>query len=164
MVELLVVVGVIGVLMVLSLPMFLSYWQSSTLKSGAQEMVVLLNTARQLAIKENTNACVTGDGSGTTYGPKVKYALNTTTCSSSTPSTTCTSSSTAACVWIGPGTGTDGYMTVSNSLEALPPANGISFTYLGASTGGDFRVKNPVNNATATVTVAVSGRTRISYP
>ena len=165
--ELVVVVGVIGVLGALSLPMFTSYWRTSTLKAAAQELVVLLNTARQQAIKENQSVCVASDGSSpSTFGTKVKYLLGASSCTSTAPtSRTCLQTGgTTPCVWIGAGTASDGYMTLSNRVQVLPPSTAVSFTHLGSAVGGTFRMKNPMDQATATVTVTVSGRVSISYP
>src|SRR5438445_4401698 len=57
--ELLVVVGVIGVLAAAGVPYFIVYWQQSTLQAGAQELQTIVNRGRQLAISDNCNVTVT---------------------------------------------------------------------------------------------------------
>ena len=165
--ELVVVIGVVLVLSALSLPMFVNYWRASTLKAGAQEVVVLLNTARQYAIKENQTVCVATDGSSpSTFGTRVKYLVGTTSCTSAAPtSLTCAQTTGGTpCVWTGAGTADDGYMALSNPVQVLPSSTAVAFTHLGSAVGGTFKVKNPLDSATATVTVAVSGRVSVSYP
>ena len=132
--ELVVVIGVVSVLSALSLPMFTSYWRATTLKAGAQEVVVLLNTARQHAIKENQTVCVATDGSSpSTYGTRVRYLVGTTSCTSLAPTPrTCTQTAgTTPCVWTGAGTAGDGYMALANPVQVLPSSTAVSFTHLG---------------------------------
>ncbi len=153
MTELVVVVAVAAVLMTLSMPTFLTYWKNATLKGGAQEVVATLNTARQLAIKENTSVCVTSDtGSGLVsgYGSKFQFYVSS-ACSGS--------------AWTGAGTDSSGWMPLSTSVVVKPPTGNIVFTYLGAaSTAGTWKVCNPSDtNTHAQVTVAASGRISISY-
>ena len=165
--ELVVVVAVIGVLGALGLPAFTGFWRTSTLKAGAQELVVLLNSARQQAIKENVSVCVATDGSSPSmFGTKVKVLLGTSTCTATAPTTrTCAQTGgTTPCVWTGAGTAGDGSRTLSNGVQVRPPSTAVSFTHLGSAVGGTFKMKNPMDQATATVTVAVSGRVSISYP
>lgn len=139
--EIAVVVAVVGIMMTLSIPPFLSYWQTSTLRAGAEELATLLNTARQLAIKENTSVCVQFSGSG------VKYYLN------------------AACTgaaWTGPGTDATGLIRLSNNVRVSASTASVVFSYLGAATtGGTYTVTNPTNNQTLSVAVASSGRISI---
>lgn len=153
--ELIVVMAVLGILAVLGMPTFLSYWKSSTLRAGAQEMVVLLNSARQLAIKENQTVCVKADNASTgaystsTYGTRVQYFV----------STTCTGTA-----WKGAGTDSDGYMSLSNEIRSQGPTAGITFTYLGAAAGNDFYVCNPYDTGRrAKITVSNSGRVSTTY-
>ena len=152
-VELVIVVSVLAIIMAISMPLFLNYWQSSTLKAGAQEVVAILNGARGLAIKSNGPVCVTSDGTSPSYGTKLFYHLST-----------C-----AAAAWTGTGTDSDGSITLANAVQVMAPATSVIFTSLGAASpptgvSGDFKVKNPTTQGTATVRVATSGRINILYP
>lgn len=140
LVEILVVVAVIGIVMVLGLPFFISYWQSATLKAGAQELVSVLNTGRQLAIKQNTSVCVKQQN-----GTEVQYVVGS-----------CTGT-----VWIGSGTDANGWIKLQNSIQVTNNPQ-VIFTYLGAATpAGTYTVTNPVNAGTLSVIVAASGRISI---
>src|SRR5713101_7240336 len=55
--ELVILVAVIGILSVMAVPSFLRYYQAAALKSAAQQLVALVNQAREVAIKENTKVC-----------------------------------------------------------------------------------------------------------
>ena len=57
--ELTVVIAVIGTLSVLSLPFFLSYYQSAQIRAAASDVAAQLNLGRQMAIQRNQNICVT---------------------------------------------------------------------------------------------------------
>lgn len=138
--ELVVLVAIIGVLMATSVPFFLSYWQSATLKAGARELAVVLNSARQLAISQNTSVCVTGNSTS------VQYHL--TLCSNA--------------AWTGPGTDSTGFIRLSNGITVTPPGASVIFSYLGAAApGGTYTVRNPTDGKTLSVIVATSGRVSI---
>jgi prepilin-type N-terminal cleavage/methylation domain-containing protein len=157
--ELIVVMAVIGILMTLSVPTFISYWRSSTLRGGAQELVAILNQGRQLAIKENTTVCIRGDQTNPTYGTKIRYVV--TDCGATT---LCTSGTTTTCIWRGAGTDSDGWTTLSNAVQVQAPASNVTFSYLGAAAGASFYICNPTSTSTrAKVTVANSGRVTITY-
>ena len=152
-VELVVIVGILALIMAASMPLLIGYWRTSTLKAGAQELQALLNGARSLAIKSNSPVCITSDGTSPNYGTKITYHLST-----------C-----AAAAWTGTGTASDGSITLENAVQVMAPSTSVIFTTLGAASpptgvSGDFKVRNPVNNGTATVKVATSGRINISYP
>lgn len=140
--ELIVVVAIMGTLMALSLPFFLRYWQSATLKAGAEELATLLNVARQLAIKDNGSVCVVRESSGT----RIRYEQ----------------ASCGGTAWTGPGTDASGWIRLANSVEVSAATASVVFTYLGAaSPGGTYTVRNPANSATMSVIVAASGRVSI---
>ncbi|MBI2202416.1 MAG: hypothetical protein HYU41_00965 [Candidatus Rokubacteria bacterium] len=154
-------VAVIGILMVVGMPTFLTYWRTSTLKAGAQELVSLLNQAKQIAIKENETVCARTDTGTGTYGTKLRYMRG-----SCAAASTCTATGNVSpCIWTGAGSDGSGYFTLSNRIEANATAN-VSFSYLGAaSPSGSYTVRvidNP--SGTATVTVAGSGRISYSFP
>ena len=60
--ELIVVVAIVGVIAGLSVPSLWTYVRTAPVRAGAEEMVTVLNGARQLAIQMNTTVCVTNDG------------------------------------------------------------------------------------------------------
>jgi type II secretion system protein H len=137
MTELLVVVAIFGVLTAISAPAFLSSWRASTVRAGAEEMVTVLNQARQLAIKENRPICVTNDGT------RVQFHL--TACD--TPA------------WTGPGTDSNGFIRLANNVT-VASENNVVFGYLGTATAN---VTYVVTNSgrSMNVTVATSGRVKV---
>jgi prepilin-type N-terminal cleavage/methylation domain-containing protein len=159
--ELVVVVAVIGILMALSLPNFLQYWRSSTLKAGAQEMIALLNQGRQIAVKENRSVCIRAEA-GNTWGTRLRYVVKGSDCAAS--QTCMATGNVAPCFYTGPGTDSTGYIELSNRIEMrrLTPGTGdMEFTYLGASSPtGSFRIRNKDNTLPCfLVSVTASGRT-----
>jgi Tfp pilus assembly protein FimT len=56
--ELSVLMAVIGTLFVLSLPTFLSYYQSAQIRAAASDVASQLNLGRQMAIQRNQSICV----------------------------------------------------------------------------------------------------------
>ncbi len=146
------VVAVVAIIAMLGMPAFLDAWKSATLTGGAQEVVATLNTARQLAIKEDTSVCVTADAASTItgYGTKVRLFTNT----------TCTGPA-----WSGTGTDSDGWIPLDSSVLVKAPPTSIVFSYLGDATpAGTWSVCNPTDtNRHADVVVAASGRVRITY-
>lgn len=140
MVELMVVVAVVGILAVLGLPMFLTYWQTATLRAGSEEIATILNGARQLAISSNDVVCVT-----TSSTTSVQYHVG----------------SCGAAAYVGPGTDSTGRVTLTSAVQITSNPQ-VTFTYLGAaSTAGVYTVTNPVNLKTQTVRVTASGRITI---
>jgi Tfp pilus assembly protein FimT len=56
--ELSVLLAVIGTLCALSLPAFLSYYQSASIRAAASDVASQLNLGRQMAIQRNQSVCV----------------------------------------------------------------------------------------------------------
>jgi prepilin-type N-terminal cleavage/methylation domain-containing protein len=138
--ELIVVVGVLGIIMAASTPFFLSYLRTSALRAGAEEMVTVLNRARQIAIRDNTSMCVTNDGT------RVQYHI-----------ATC-----AGTIWTGPDTDVAGFIPLVNNITVASAQN-VVFTYLGtAAVSGTYTVTNPKDGRTLSVNVASSGRVSIA--
>ena len=177
--EVVVVVAVIGILMALSIPTFLTYWRTSTIRAGAQEMVTLLNQARSLAIGHNASVCVQSAANNPSFTTRIRYQIGTTNCSLSancpTAGVPCANTCTATagvtpCIWTGPGTDSVGWLTLSNRIESRSPGGFLGqpyvvFTYLGsASPAGTFRVRI-VDNPTSIsdVQVTTSGRVRYTF-
>jgi len=144
--ELVVLMAVIGILTAFSVPMMLTYWRTSTLTAGAREVAAALNSARELAIRENKNVCVTTDGTRLQYRlPAVLLAdacLNPTT-------------------WKGPITDGGGNIRLDNRVTVSATAN-VTFNYLGAAIqAGTYTVLSPSGAGTMSVTVLQNGRVRI---
>jgi type II secretion system protein H len=141
LIELVVVVAIVGIIMAVSTPVLISYWRTSTLRAGAEEMSAVLNNARQLAIKENTTVCVRRQATN-----RVRYL--TPTCAGS--------------AWTGVGTDSNGDIRLANNVTITAATADVIFTYLGAaSTPGTFTLTNPVDGRTMQVIVASTGRVRI---
>jgi Tfp pilus assembly protein FimT len=146
--ELAIVLAIVGLLSTLATPLFLSYYQASRLRVGAEEVAALLNQGRQLAIKENNTpgVCVHITSAALQY-----YV------GSSGAGGTCASSG----LWTGPGSGSDGDLPVGDGIT-LTTSSDIGFTYLGnASPAGTVTVTNSQTGQTLHVTVALSGRISI---
>ena len=131
MTELLVVIAIIAVTVGVSIPTLWTYYRSAALRGAAEQTVVQLNGARQLAIRMNTIVCVTIDTTGMQY--------HTGTC--------------GAAAYTGAGTDSAGYMTLDTGLT-LSGTNNLCFNYLGAG------VSTPApcaSSGTLTITRAQGG-------
>jgi Tfp pilus assembly protein FimT len=132
---------VIGVLFALMVPVFLTYYQASQLTTAAQQIRALLNQARELAIKQNGNACVT-----LASATQMQYHLNI----------TCTGTA-----WVGAGTDGVGNITLPQGVTVTASANPV-FGYMGAALpAATYTVTHTTTAATLTVSVALSGRITI---
>ena len=142
--ELMLVVALIGIMTTIGVPYVNSYYHAMKLRSGADELAALLNSGRYLAIKQNANVCVAVSSSS------VQYVTGTNaTCGGGT-------------VYVGPGTKSDGTMPLQNTMQLTGATASVVFTNLGgASQGGTYTIRNPVNGHTLTVTVSGSGRITI---
>jgi prepilin-type N-terminal cleavage/methylation domain-containing protein len=144
--ELIMVIAVIGILAVMAVPSFLRYYQAAALKAGAQQLVTLINQARELAIKENNKVCAK-----LSSATQMTYVRNSTN--------TCTGSA-----WVGAGTDAAGNISlpagITVTASADPPA---IFDYLGSAqtSTATYTLTNTQTNATLTVSVAASGRVSI---
>ncbi len=135
--ELVVVCAVIGLLAVMTLPFFLSYYQVAAARAGSQQVIALLNQARELAVKENDNICVQLP-SGT------QMRLRLTSC--------------VGAAWIGPGTDAAGIMNLPQAFALAAPGD-IVFSYLGAALPATtYTLTNSTTGATTTISVALTGR------
>lgn len=132
------VVAIVGIIMAVGIPTLWSYWRTSTLTAGAEELVVVLNRARQLAIKENTSVCVTSNNT------TVSYFVGC-----------------GAAAWTGEGTDGAGVIRLQNAVTVSNTVT-VTFTYLGAAApGGTYRARNPIDAAIMFVCVATTGRVRV---
>jgi Tfp pilus assembly protein FimT len=138
MIELVVVIAIAGIIMAVGVPTLWTYWRSSTLNAGAEELAAVLNRARQLAIKENTSVCVTSNSATLSYFMSCGGAA-----------------------WTGEGTDGAGVIRLQNNVTISNTAT-VTFTYLGAAApGGTYRVRNPIDGTTLFVCVATTGRVRV---
>jgi Tfp pilus assembly protein FimT len=146
MTELVVVVAIIGIISAVSVPSLWTYIRTAALRAGAEEMVAILNGARQLAIRTNTTVCVTNDGT------RAQYRVGS--CSGT--------------AWTGGGTDAEGNIWLANQLRVS--GNGhLCFNYLGAGSttpapcaaNGTLTITNPSGGATVNVIMATTGRVRI---
>jgi prepilin-type N-terminal cleavage/methylation domain-containing protein len=144
--ELIVVVAILGIVSALSVPSLWTYIRTATLRAGAEEMVAVLNGARQLAIRANTTVCVVNDGT------RAQYRL----------------ASCSGTAWTGPGTDPAGNIRLANQLRVGGTPH-LCFNYLGAgaatpspcAANGTLTVTNPSGGATLGVVMATTGRLRV---
>ena len=135
--ELLVMMAVIGILVAMAAPFFLSYYQSAALRSGAQDVITLINQARELAIKQNDAVCVELPAA-----TQIHFRL----------------SSCAGTVWVGPGTDGAGNINLPAGFTVAASANPV-FSYLGSALpAATYTLTNTTTGATMTVSVALTGR------
>jgi prepilin-type N-terminal cleavage/methylation domain-containing protein len=139
--ELLVVIGIIGLLGAAGAPYFITYWQTSKLRAGAEELATIVSQGRQLAITNNTRTCVRQVSNRAQL-----YQGTTTPCTTGT-------------VWTGPGTDGSGNFTLKEGVQISASTANVVFNFLGAATTtGTYTVTNPTNSQTLFVKVASSGR------
>jgi prepilin-type N-terminal cleavage/methylation domain-containing protein len=139
--ELALVLGVLGILTALATPSFLSYYQASRLRVGAEEVAAFINQGRQLGIRENVGVCV-HIGSAA-----LQYRLGS-TCDGT--------------LWLGPGTDSSGNIRIPDGLDLTTTADPI-FNYLGAAApAATITVRNITTQQTLRVVVSASGRVRVT--
>jgi len=139
------VIAVIGILAVMAVPSYLSYLRAAGLKSGAQQVVTLVNQARQLAIKENTKVCAKSSAT------QMTYVLDSDgSCMGSGP-------------WIGTGTDAAGNIQLPVGITVTASGNGAIFDYVGSAVTAPatYTLTYTQTGATLTVSVAASGRITI---
>jgi prepilin-type N-terminal cleavage/methylation domain-containing protein len=144
--ELVIVIAVIGILAVMAVPSFLTYLRAAALKSGAQQVVTLVNQARELAIKENTKVCAKRSSA-----TQMTYVLNSDgSCVGSGP-------------WIGTGTDAAGNIQLPVGITVTASGNGAIFDYVGSAVTAPatYTLTYTQTGATLTVSVAASGRITI---
>jgi hypothetical protein len=126
----------------LSMSTLAGFWRAATLSAGARDLRVVLNGARHLAIRQNTDVCVEHAARA------VRLRLG----------------GCAGPVWSGPRTDGNGWLKLANDVEVTAANARVTFSFLGAaSPAGTYVVRNPrAPEQTLTVTIAASGR--ISIP
>jgi len=137
--ELIVVIAVIGLLFTMAIPFFFSYYRAAAVKSASQQVIALLNQARQLAIQTNSTLGVCVHLPSATQMQFVQDGCGGT-------------------VWIGPGTDAAGNINLPQGFT-MGPATDVVFDYLGAALPAvTYSVTNSSTGATLTVSIAISGR------
>jgi Tfp pilus assembly protein FimT len=139
-IEILLVVGIIGILTVTATPTFLGYYQGAQLRVAAEEVAAFLNQGRQLAITQNGSICVHSSSRALHYRQG--------TCAGTT--------------WTGPGTDVSGNIAVPAGITLSATADPI-FNYLGGSTtGATYTITHTQSSTPIRVAVALSGRVSIT--
>jgi len=135
--ELVVIIAVVGVLAVMSVPSFVRYYQAAAARADVQQVITLLNQARDLAIRQNDTVCVT-------MLTNRQVALRLSNC--------------AGTVWTGPGTDGAGNINLPQG-STIGPLNNVTFNYLGAAGAATtYTMTNSTTYATSTISIALSGR------
>ena len=144
LVELIVAVAMMGIIVLLGYPYVASYLQAAQLRGAAEELVTMINGARQMAIARNTTVCVTLSGTTATYRTGVS------------------SGCTGGTLFTGAGTASDGTMRLQNSMQISASTASVTFTSLGGATpAGTYTVQNPTTGSTLSVVVSAAGRVTI---
>ena len=135
--ELLVVCAVIGVLCLMTVPFFLSYYQAAAARANVQQVITLFNQARELAIRQNATVCVTMPSN-----TQMAFLLG----------------SCAGAAWTGAGTDTAGNINLPQGFT-IGPLNNVTFNYLGAAGAvTTYTMTNSTTSATSTISIALTGR------
>jgi Tfp pilus assembly protein FimT len=134
--ELVVLLAVIGALFSLSIPYFMSYYQTAQVRGAASNIAAFLHQGRQLALQRNTSVCVHITVTA------MHYHLGT-----------C-----AGAVWLGPGTDGVGNIPAPEGITLATSADPI-FTYLGAAAPA---ATYTVTHGTRSLSVMVSASGRIT--
>jgi Tfp pilus assembly protein FimT len=139
--ELLVVVAISGLVILVGVPMVLSYHHNAQNTTGAQHIRTVLNQARQIAMDQKTFVCVQVPAP-----TEMSFYANT----------TCTGTP-----WVGTITDAEGKITLQPGFTVSASASPV-FDYLGrALPGATYTVTNGTTASTLTVSVATSGRVTI---
>jgi type II secretion system protein H len=138
LVELIVVLSIVGVLVAMSAPTFLSYWESAALHAAARELASTINLGRQLAIATKTPICVE------VSGPALRFRMG----------------GCAGNAWTGAVTDASGAVHVSGAAILQSSSNArVVFTVLGAaSPAATYTLTHTRTRASRSVVVAASGR------
>jgi Tfp pilus assembly protein FimT len=135
--ELVVVIAVIGILSVMTIPYFLSYYQAAAARANVQTVITMFNQARELAVRQNDTVCVT-------FASNSQMVLRLNSC--------------GGAVWIGPGTDGAGIINLPQGFT-IGPLNTVTFNYLGAAgSASTYTMTNSTTSATRTISIALTGR------
>jgi prepilin-type N-terminal cleavage/methylation domain-containing protein len=135
--ELAVVIAVIGVLSVMTVPFFVTYYQAAAARADVQQVMILFNQARELAIRQNNTVCVNLPNNG-----QMVFLQG----------------SCAGAAWTGPGTDVAGNINLPQGFT-IGPLNNMTFNYLGAAGAAtSYTMTNSTTGATTTISIALTGR------
>jgi Tfp pilus assembly protein FimT len=135
--ELVVVIAVIGVLSIITVPFFLSYYQAAAGRADVQQVTTLFNQARELAVRQNDTVCVT-------MPSNTRMAFLLSNC--------------AGTAWTGAGTDGAGNINLPQGFTIGPLSN-VTFNYLGAAGAATtYTMTNSTTGATRTISIALTGR------
>ncbi|MBZ0170536.1 hypothetical protein MELA_00008 [Candidatus Methylomirabilis lanthanidiphila] len=143
--ELLVTIGIIGIVSVTAFPVFVNFLQATQTRGAARELVDLLNQARQLAIATNSRYQVEID----TANNRLRFVRT----NNGQP-------------WIEPGTDGQGYRRLENQAR-LSNTNRPAFAFnpLGTTPDtGTITVQDSSGHSSLGVVVSTTGRIRICPP
>lgn len=153
--ELLVVIGIIGILAVVTLPVFVNVLQTQQARGAAQELVTLLNQARQLAITANGKYQVEIDIDNN----RLRFVR---TSGDAAPG--CNPGNPANPVCIGPGTDAEGYRRLENQARLSSTNVNPTFNHLGTGDNGTIIVEDSRSSSSLNVVISSMGRIRICPP
>lgn len=144
--ELLVVLGVISILAVIALPVFVNVLQTQQARGAAQELVSLLNQAKQMAIARN--ALFRVEVETEPNGNRLRFRWST-------------DGGTTYTTLIGPGTDDQGYRQLENqaklsSVSINPPT--FTFNHLGTGNNGTITVQDSRSSSNLGVVISNNGR------
>jgi prepilin-type N-terminal cleavage/methylation domain-containing protein len=141
--ELLVAIGVIGILTVAAFPVFVNVLQTQRARGAARELADLLNQARQLAIATNSDYRVQID----TANNQLSFVRTS-----------------DGAVWIGPGTDGNGLRRLENQARLAGVTANPIFYRFGDAWGGTITVQDLTGSSGLGVVVSGKGRIRICPP
>jgi type IV fimbrial biogenesis protein FimT len=142
--ELMIVLALMAVMAVVAVPSLLSYYQSASLRAGAEHLASVMGRARHLAIRQNTSVCVERTGSN----------LRFRTTNAVPPDCNGT-------VFAGEGTDGAGIIQIANDLQVGGATNAIFTNAGGASTPATYSLTDPETGRSRNVVVTSTGRVTI---
>jgi prepilin-type N-terminal cleavage/methylation domain-containing protein len=147
LVELLAVIGLLGIVAAIGAPFYLSYQRAQETNGAARELMTALNQARQLAVTRSSSFSVE-----TQVNPDNRFRL----CSGT--ATPCPGGT----VWTGGGSDASGWRVLDNGTRITQNPR-ITFSSLGGATAtGTLRVQNSSATGCLDVVVSPSGRIQIT--
>ena len=135
--ELVVLMALVGLLSAMTVPTFVRAYQAAAARADVQEVITLFNLARELAVRQNDQVCVTLPAS-------TQMVLRVSGC--------------AGTIWVGAGTDDNGVINLPPGFT-ISPLNSVTFTYLGAATAAiTYTMTNTTTSGTSTISIALTGR------
>ena len=135
--ELAVVIALVGVLFMMTIPFFLTYYRAAAARANVQQVITLFNQARELAIKQNDTVCVS-------MPTNTQMAFLLSNC--------------AGTPWTGTSTDGAGNINLPQGFTIGPLTN-VTFNYLGAAGAATtYTMTNSTTGQTSTISIALTGR------